>query len=437
MDVEEAYRCGKCGLCLLTCPVYQQVQDESASPRAKMQLIKHYAEKDLLPSAHLNDIVSRCLMCGNCTTTCPSGVKHKPLFMRARASMADDHGQDWKKRVLFHLLTHDDQLRIAAKFARIGRNSVLEFMDREIKLGNLRLKQLPKFNRRPFRDQLPEVVEPLGPSRGTLLYFTGCGTQYLYENIGHAVIRVLQRMGFRIEIPQGQVCCGLPVFFKGSLTTAKTNLQKNVALLNRQDITAVITDCATCGSALKTAYPGLLEELGIDSAPAMELAGKVRDISEFLMQHIELLVPHLDPNSTPLPTTYHSPCHLRNSQGGESPVEELLERLPNIDYIRASDFDACCGGGGTFFYDYPAISKKMVDAKINNARATGARIWVTGCPGCHIQLSGNLKPDDKITLSHPVQLTAAALKKERREQAAGDQEKPETESNRNGNGKKE
>lgn len=410
MDAEEAYRCGKCGICLLTCPVYQQMLDESASPRAKMQLIKHYAEKDLPPSVHLTDIVSCCLMCGSCTANCPSGVAHKPLFMRTRARMAGDHGEDWKEKVLFHLLTHEDQLRLAARFARLGRNTVLESMDREIKLGNLRLKQLPKFNPRPFRDQVPEVIEPAGRSRGTLLYFTGCGTQYLYEKVGHSVVKVLLRMGFRIEIPKEQVCCGLPMFFKGALTAAKPNLLKNIALLNRPDIVAVITDCATCGSALRNAYPDVLPEIGIDTARAGELAARVRDISEFLMEHFELLAPHLDPQSPPLPTTYHSPCHLRNSQGVESQVEQLLNRLPNVAYTRAEDFDTCCGGGGTFFYDYPDISKKMVDTKITNARATGARIWATGCPGCSIQLSGNLDPDDRITLRHPVQLAAAALK---------------------------
>lgn len=411
MDSKEAYRCGKCGICLQTCPVYKQMMDETVSPRAKVQLIKHYAEKSLPSSAHLNDIVSCCLMCGSCTANCPSGVNHKPLFMRARSLLVNEYGEDWKKRVLFHLLCHDDQLRLAAKFARLGRNTVLESIDREIKLGNLRLKQLPKFNQQPFRDQVPDVIEPKGPSRGTLVYFTGCGTHYLFEKVGHAVIQVLHRMGFRIEIPKGQVCCGLPIYFKGGLDGAKSNVLKNIALLNRPDVMAVITDCATCGSALGNSYPIILEEIGVDSRQAGELVKKVRDISEFLLENFQILAPDLDPKLTALATTYHSPCHLRNSQGVESQVEQLLERLPNVSYIRTADFDTCCGGGGTFFYDYPDISKKIVEKKIKNARSTGARIWATGCPGCHLQLSGNLAPKDRITLHHPVQLVAAALKK--------------------------
>ena len=89
----------------------------------------------------------------------------------------------------------------------------------------------------------------------------------------------------------------------------------------------------------------------------------------------------------------------------------MLKTLPNVTYIQTVDFNACCGGGGTFFYDYPDISKKMVSSKINNARATGARIWATGCPGCSVQLAGNLTSTDQIKLRHPVQLVAAGLKK--------------------------
>ncbi len=411
MDSNEVYRCGKCGICLQTCPVYLQQRDETVSPRAKMQLIKHYGEKKISSSPNLNDIVSCCLMCGSCTANCPSGVNHKPLFIRCRSELANEYGQDWKKRVLFHLLCHEDQLRLAAKFAKLGRNKVLESLDRDIKLGNLRLKQLPKFNNQPFRDQIPNVIEPKGQSLGTLVYFTGCGTQYMFEKIGHSAIKVLHRMGYRIEVPKNQVCCGLPIYLKGGITRAKSNILKNIALLNRPDITAVITDCATCGSALGSSYPIILEQIGIKSDQAKKLANKVWDISDFLLNRFKLLLPHLDTKLTTLPVTYHSPCHLRNSQGVESQVEQLLDKLPNVSYIRTSDFNNCCGGGGTFFYDYPEISKKIVDNKIKNARNTGARVWATGCPGCHIQLSGNLLPEDQIVLRHPVQLAANALKK--------------------------
>lgn len=63
-----------------------------------------------------------------------------------------------------------------------------------------------------------------------------------------------------------------------------------------------------------------------------------------------------------------------------------------------------------FLYDHPAVSKKVADGKIQNARATGARLWATGCPSCRIQLAGNLADTDDITVVHPVQVVGEALR---------------------------
>lgn len=409
-NAPEVFQCSKCGACLVTCPIYRELEDEVSSPRAKVQLIRHYAEKDLPTSAYLNTLVNRCLMCGNCTAICPSGVKHDSLFMRMRSYMAVDHGEGWHLKVLYHFLSHEQQLRLASRFAKLGRNHMLEHLAREVRVGNIPVKRLPQFNQRPFREQMAEVVEPAEKQVGTVLYFTGCGTNYVYGKTGRNLCRILTTMGFRVEIPKAQVCCGLPIFAHGNLEKARRNIQTNISLFNRSDIVAVVTDCATCGSALCKEYPIVLKELGLDDHAAIELGSKVRDVSEFIQEHYELLEPHLDQNAAKQKVTYHMPCHLRNGMGIKSEVETLLKRLPNVEYVRAADHDRCCGGGGSFFYDYPDTSYLLVRKKIDNAKATGAELWVTGCPGCSLNLSGNLSESDNISVEHVLQLIERTLK---------------------------
>jgi glycolate oxidase iron-sulfur subunit len=81
-----------------------------------------------------------------------------------------------------------------------------------------------------------------------------------------------------------------------------------------------------------------------------------------------------------------------------------------VEYHRAPDWDACCGGGGFFFNEFPDISKKMVDGKIAHAIASGATSWATGCPGCRVQLSGNLPRKGMLNVCHPVEIIARGLK---------------------------
>lgn len=409
MHAEEVHQCVKCGACLAVCPVYAELRNETASPRAKVQLIGHYAENGLPPSKHLNDLVDRCLMCGACASNCPGGLRHNRLFMRMRAHLGADIGENWRLKVLYHFLSHDQQLAFAARFARFGRNVVMENVAREARLGNIPVKRLPKFNVRPFRDQVPEISMPAGDAKGTVLYFTGCGTQHVFEAVGHAVVTVLTAMGFRVEIPKGQVCCGLPMFAHGRMSAAQENIETNIDLFNREDVVAVVTDCATCGSALRSEYADVLRELGLPAGNAERLSVRVRDVSEFILANYALLEPKLDPDISAETVTYHAPCHLRNAQGVKTEVIELLKRLPHVTYVQSSDFDACCGGGGTFFYDHPEVSHRIVSKKIENALATGAKYWLTGCPGCTVNLAGNLSDTDTIAVMHPVQLVEQAL----------------------------
>lgn len=409
MNAEEVHQCAKCGACLMVCPVYAELRNETASPRAKVQLIGHYAEKGLPPSAHLNALVDRCLMCGACTANCPSGVRHDRLFMRMRSNLGGDTGENWRLKVLYHFLTHEQQLAFAARFARFGRNVVMENIAREAKLGSIPVKRLPKFNDRPFRDQVPEISMPLGEPKGTVLYFTGCGTQHVFEAVGRAVVKVLTAMGFRVEIPKGQLCCGLPMSAHGRMAAGRKNIDTNIRLFDREGVAAVVTDCATCGSAMRNEYANVLRELGLPTQGAEKLSSRVRDVSEFILANYPLLEPKLDPNAGKKTVTYHSPCHLRNAQGVKTDVIDLLNRLPHVSYVQSPDFDACCGGGGTFFYDHPEISHRIVSKKIKNALATGAKYWATGCPGCTVNLAGNLSDQDGIAVLHPVQLVAQGL----------------------------
>ena len=407
----EVLNCSRCGACLPVCPVYLEKMEEGVSPRAKVQLSKHYTEQKLPPSEHLNDLINHCLMCGNCTTICPSGVEHQSLFMRMRSYMANDLGEGWQLKVLYHFLSNEQQLRLASRFAKLGRNHMLNFMASEVKVGNIPVKQLPRFNKRPFREQIAEIVEPTPLSKGTILYFTGCGTNYVFDQVGHSLCHILNVMGFTVEVPKSQVCCGLPLFSHGNLEKAAKNIQTNIDIFNQKDIVAVVTDCATCGSALHKEYKHVLQELGLATDKAEELSSKVRDISEFILENFDLLEPHFDKQATPQKVTYHMPCHLRNGQNVTTEIEDLLNRLPHVDYVRAVDYDRCCGGGGTFFYDHPETSQQIVKKKVTHARDTGAELWVTGCPGCSINLAGNLQETDTLSVEHILMLIERGIKK--------------------------
>jgi glycolate oxidase iron-sulfur subunit len=326
--------------------------------------------------------------------------------------MNAEYGVDWKLKLFFHLLGNNQQLAFAQKIALLGFNRAVEKVLARAKIGNISVEKLAKLNPVPFRDQIEESIGPSVKSRGTVLYFTGCATHFIFENIGKAVVNVIRKLGFRLVVPKDQMCCAIPMFFSGELKKAKKNIEKNIEIFNRPEIVAVLVDCVSCESALNTYYESILQELKIDTTHARELAGKVKNISDFIFENLEYLRPFLKTKTKNLlSVTYHSPCHLRNNEKTSGKSEELLRQFSNIQYLKAKDTNSCCGGGGTFCFYHPQISQKIARNKLNNANETNAEYLATDCPSCRMNLNGNLETDDKIKLIHPVEVIDMFIEK--------------------------
>jgi glycolate oxidase iron-sulfur subunit len=401
---EEVYNCIKCGLCVNACPVYKQLLFEGVSPRGKVQLIKKILEGDLEPSGNFHHLLLTCLLCETCTVQCPSGLKVDRLMKAMRAEMLEKFGLAWQKRVLFYLLSSRHLLPFFLFWGRNLGNPLLSLLPRKGRLGTIPYGKLPRLNPRPLRRQYPEKIPAAKPA-GRVLYFTGCATQYLFENVGHSVIAVLKRLGVEVLIPRDQVCCGLPIFLSGARKTALQNIRKNLEVLSREDVDAVIVDCATCGAALKEEYPHILEEMGEDAAAARALAKKVQDISEYLSRFdLEGILRPVRER-----VTYHDPCHLVRSQGVKEEPRNLLRRIPGLELVEMEGADVCCGGGGSFQWEHPEIASGITAAKIQSIKKTRAGVVASGCPGCRLQIYGNLG-ENPIRVVHPVEILAKALK---------------------------
>ncbi len=459
MTDQPIQNCGKCGLCLSVCPVYQVLKQEQASPRARLQLIKAFEKKDLSASPLLKDLVSQCLMCGACKVACPSGINHYAKFMEMREQLAKAQPDPPAIRSLVYLLAKEYRLRMGAGLARIGRRLTPAALEKKYKIGNIPVSRFPEMNRRPLRSTLPRVSPAKdtaggysrGNPRGRVVYFTGCATNYMFAETGQATVNILTRLGYEVVIPDGQTCCGIPMMFHGARDQAVENMAVNLTAIqeamreNGGDTTenargtaaencdamdkacdeaakncdAVIVDCTTCGAALKDEYPALMNT-NADSrhatltqkiAPDMPetIAGKTRDILSFLHDHIDDLAAAMKQDTSKHKVIYHAPCHSRNSFNSMAKVLDLLKALPCFDYIPVPDAAACCGGGGTFFYEYPDISQKMMAKKLANARAAGADYWLTDCPVCRINLHGSLSGQDSLKVVHPVTLISKGL----------------------------
>jgi glycolate oxidase iron-sulfur subunit len=413
---ENIYHCNKCGLCLADCPVYKEVLVESASPRGKVQLSRHILEGDLKLSPRMKEILSKCLLCGSCVAACPSGVHGDQLFSGLRWRATQQYGVDWRKRLLFQILSHKWITSTSARLGRWARAIFGPLVEGHIQMGNLPADRIPKFNAIPFSKEAPEVVTPQGEIKARVLYFHGCATNYVYGEIGRAVLDVLPRMGVEVHVPRDQGCCGVPIFLSGARETSLESIRHVLEDFARGDVDAVLVDCATCGVALRKEYSHILRELKdlgedvderlVESAEL--LSSKTRDVMEFIGQHPDWL-PEVSETDGRVRVTYHDPCHLLKGQGVGQLPRQVLQRLPNVDFVEMEGANACCGGGGAFQVEHPEISAAITSRKVKNIYATGAQVVATGCPGCRLTIAAHLDNDRQIQVLHPIQLIQMAL----------------------------
>jgi len=407
---EDLQSCLKCAFCQAVCPTFKVTRMERHAPRGRVQMVKHYLDGDLSISRGLQEALMSCTLCEACAAACPSGVRLDRVFENMRTELNEAFGPTLRKRALFAALRNPVLMRLGARIARMGQESLAVPLNIARKIGNIPLNRLPRFNDAPFRLKTGETVPAVGRRIGRVLYFTGCATDLINEDVGTAVVSVLTRLGFEVVIPQDQVCCSVPIFLSGARRQALPNIRKNIELFDRSDSDAIVVDCATCGSGLKKGIPHLLEDLGLDTEKARRIAAKVKDVTEIIAERIDDLELEDRMVSGRVTITYHDPCHLVRSMKVSREPRKILEALGNADLVEMTGADQCCGGAGSFQFEHPEMSAGVTARKTESIRSTGARIVATGCPGCRLTLSGNLYEIGDPVVLHTVQLLAAQLR---------------------------
>jgi glycolate oxidase iron-sulfur subunit len=342
-------------------------------------------------------------------------VDQVKLVLGVRAELARRRGLPLSKKFAFKYLLKNRSLFGKA----LKAFSILQmFMPPK---GNGKLRHLPFFlsafgkgrlipdiSDVPLRKQFPEVIVPSkGPTTLRVGLFSGCFIDFVEPAIGYSLIRVLGRHGVEVVFPKKQTCCGIPVFMSGDVENGLELLKMNLEAFRPYPLDAIVTACATCGTALKESYKVLAEGEGQEWKERVEaFSAKVQDISEFLTAKIKL---NKAEQKSLLKVTYHDPCHLVRGQNVSLQPRAVMKGLPGVDLVEMRDAQRCCGGGGSFsFYNYD-LSKQISQRKMEAIEASGASVVVTGCPGCMLQLKDQLgQKGSTVEVKHLIQLVDEA-----------------------------
>lgn len=405
----EALRCIKCGACANVCPVYEIVGGH---------VFGHVYVGGIglvfTPFFHGDDkgrdILGLCIGCRRCNEVCAAGIDIEGLILDLRDRAAKLPAQKavlgtfMRNRTLFHAALRTAYFAQKPFQSGDGRIRHLPLVLND----NQSDRSLPPIAERPFRDLVataPPRNKTTAPGTRHVLFFSGCLADFVFPQLCQDTVTSLERLGYRVSFPQGQLCCGIPARYAGEPDVARDMARLNTAVLMAEEADHVVTICPTCTVSLKHDYPTLLA--GDDAAAdlARKLAAKVLNFSELAVRTMGS-VPQGNPAA---PVTYHDACHLKRGCGVYHEPRQILENLTGQPVAEMAGSDTCCGFGGSYAFKFPEISAEILKKKLEAIAASGVGTVAVDCPGCMMQIEGGLAKDSGVRIAHTATLIAERL----------------------------
>ena len=311
------------------CPSYQVTREEEHSTRGRARLLFEMFEGKVVPSSWRNEAVKEsldlCLACKGCKGDCPTSVDmatYKAEFLshyyegRIRPMQAYSMGLIWWWAGLAQAMPSiaNAMMSVMKPFAGVAKE-----------------RRMPRFAQKTFRQQFT----PRTSNAKRVILWADTFNNHFTPETALAAVDVLERAGYRVEIPRKRVCCGRPLYDWGFLDRAKKQLRETLDVID-EDLPVIGLE-PSCVSVFRDELPNLFP----DDPRAMRLAGNAVTLSEFLARE-NVALPRL-----PRKAIVQAHCHHKAVMRFDA--EEAMLRAMGLDLTHPDS--GCCGMAGAFGFD--------------------------------------------------------------------------------------
>jgi len=243
-------------------------------------------------------------------------------------------------------------------------------------------------------------------SRGTVQLFPTCLVNEFHPEAGMAAVRVLERLGFEVVVPEGLTCCGQPAYNAGFQDEARQVARHALDVLAATD-GPIVVPSGSCADMLVHQFAELFRDAAREAERARHVAARCREFSQFVAEHggAELAA------RLTARVAYHPSCHLLRGLGIRDQPQALIRAIDGIEPVTVAEQEECCGFGGLFSIKNPDISGSMLDRKLTAIAASEADRLVSCDLGCLLHLKGGLhRRNAAIKTQHLAELIDEALR---------------------------
>jgi heterodisulfide reductase subunit D len=398
-DMTQDYlRCVNCGYCRDVCRVYNITFSERDYAGGRNRVLKSLAKKEVpFDPVTIQDLVFKCMLCGNCREVCPIGIDTVHVFrsFRVRAVNAGVMPEKLAK-------VRDSVVEYANPFMEEGTKRHDWCKGNACDEGYAAWEKGVELYRKIESGELkPKDVDP-----NLVAYFIGCTSAFRNNELSSATCRVLDAMGVNFIVIPEEKCCGSVLFRTGVDDVAIELMKYNIDLIRKAGIKEVIFSCAGCFSTFSNEYVNYTKNnLGF------KLSHVTQFIPRFANEHGLYFKYNIRSKEDPLVITYHDPCHLARYCDVYDEPRELIEGIQLVEMQYIKKMNHCCGAGGGVRALYGDVATDIADSRLDEtvecwdqinedrlleAVETKAESLVSACVFCKNNLSNaasQFKPD--------------------------------------------
>lgn len=230
-----------------------------------------------------------------------------------------------------------------------------------------------------------------------------CLVDALAPQVGRATLSVLEGLGCRVEYPEGQTCCGQPAFNVGLTKQAREMGEHTLDVLDATE-GAVVIPSGSCAEMIVHHYPRLFA--GTQRADqAGRVSERTRELTQFL---VDDLGADVSTTCDGCSVALHYSCHGLRGLGLATQAGELIESGQRVPLEGDTE---CCGFGGLFAVEMPAVSAAIMKDKLDHVEASGATVLAGGDVSCLLHMAGGLRRrGSKIEVKHIAELLAGDIR---------------------------
>jgi len=387
-SMEEATaRCVGVGACLkkeggVMCPSYRATGQEQHSTRGRARLLWEMLggalREEGFRSKAVHEALDLCLSCKACKTECPVQVdmaRYKSEFL----------AQKYKGKL--HPLPHY-VFGFADKAARLGSltpgltnfvlsNGVTGPLIKRM-VGVAQQRKMPKLAKRSYRELRGAEIESAAvacaaPKRQSapaqVVLWADTWNNYYHPQTLAAAERVLTQAGFGVQVPEGHICCGRPLYDFGLLDSARSYLANVFERVGPQ------IDAGLPFIFLEPSCASVFKDEALELFPNDERARKLSAQVWLLADWLAAKAPDwVAGRLAGAQVLVHGHCHHKAVFGGpESEMALLRKAGAQVEMIDTT----CCGMAGPFGFEADKFEVSKAIANLGLLPAVNAASSMT------------------------------------------------------------